>query len=174
MIQHKKCKQCKQLIFDVPKLERLGQLHTYDVSIEVKVDIGLTDEADVTNIELDRYVQGHDQATNNGTKERDSSRDHNDDNINGISSREAITNKSSDSMEPYTNNPSQLSHPSQQIMSTPTVEHGKDQTEPLAAQTISKTIYRIRPHSDIFGCNNCKLKGDKWEMQEHRCRGSRK
>ena len=155
----------RKLIFDMSKLKRLGQV--YNVSVEVKVGTGVTDETDVTDIGLQRYVQEHDQATNNGTKERDSSRDHSDDNINGISSREAITNKSSDSMEPYTNNPSQVSHPSHQIMPTPIVEHERD-------QTICKTIYRIHPHSDIFGCNNCKLKGDKWEMQEHRCRGSRK
>ena len=69
-------------------------------------------------------------------------------------------------------NPSQVSHPSQQMMPVSREEHETDQTGTLAAQedtvAISKTIYRIRPHSDIFGCNNCRLTGDKWFMQEHR------
>jgi hypothetical protein len=31
-------------------------------------------------------------------------------------------------------------------------------------------IYRIG-NTDQFGCNDCKLRGDKWFMQEHECRG---
>jgi hypothetical protein len=27
---------------------------------------------------------------------------------------------------------------------------------------------------DIFACENCRLKGDKWEMQQHPCKGSKK
>jgi hypothetical protein len=57
-------------------------------------------------------------------------------------------------------------------------EHETDQTRPPTALNdivaISKTIYRIHPHSDIFGCNNCNLRTDKWFTQEHHCRGSRK
>jgi hypothetical protein len=33
-------------------------------------------------------------------------------------------------------------------------------------------IYRIG-ETDRFGCNNCKLKGDKWFMQEHSCKGQK-
>jgi hypothetical protein len=52
MTQYKKCKQSTQLIFDVPKPERLGQIH--NLSVEVKVNTGVKDEADVTTIGLDR------------------------------------------------------------------------------------------------------------------------
>jgi hypothetical protein len=43
-----------------------------------------------------------------------------------------------------------------------------------AAAAVAKSIYRIRPHSDIFACENCRLKGDKWEMRQHPCKGSKK
>ena len=34
---------------------------------------------------------------------------------------------------------------------------------------IAQNIYRLG-HSDIWGCNNCKLRGDKWYMRQHLCR----
>ena len=34
---------------------------------------------------------------------------------------------------------------------------------------ISNTIYRLG-HSDIFGCRNCKVKGDKFFMESHVCK----
>jgi hypothetical protein len=36
----------------------------------------------------------------------------------------------------------------------------------------SQTIYRLG-HSDIFACEKCTLKGDKWFMQTHLCKGRR-
>jgi integrase len=35
------------------------------------------------------------------------------------------------------------------------------------------SIYRIYPHSDIWACNNCKQRGDKWFMRQHPCRGQK-
>jgi hypothetical protein len=32
-------------------------------------------------------------------------------------------------------------------------------------------INRIAPHSDIWVCNDCTLRGDKWFMLEHNCKG---
>jgi hypothetical protein len=42
-----------------------------------------------------------------------------------------------------------------------------------ASQPASDTIYRLG-RTDIFACHYCRLKGDKWEMREHPCRGSKK
>jgi hypothetical protein len=39
----------------------------------------------------------------------------------------------------------------------------------VAAAAVAKSIYSMRPHSDIFGCE-----GDKWEMQQHPCKGVKK
>jgi hypothetical protein len=36
--------------------------------------------------------------------------------------------------------------------------------------TVAKAIYRLG-HSDIFACDNCKQKGDKWFMEKHFCQG---
>jgi hypothetical protein len=33
------------------------------------------------------------------------------------------------------------------------------------------TIHRLG-NTDQFGCNDCNLRGDKWFMQEHKCRRS--
>ena len=45
-------------------------------------------------------------------------------------------------------------------------------TETISATTAGR-IYRIHPHSDIFACENCRRKGDKWDMKEHHCRGNK-
>lgn len=42
------------------------------------------------------------------------------------------------------------------------------------ATTTARRIYRIHPHSDVFGCEYCRRKGDKGDMQGHQCRGSKK
>jgi hypothetical protein len=36
----------------------------------------------------------------------------------------------------------------------------------------SNFIYRLG-HSDIFGCRNCKVTGDKFFMEEHACKSSK-
>jgi hypothetical protein len=162
MIQYKKCKQCRQLIFDVPRPERLGQV--YNLSAEVRV---VRDETDVTGI-------GRDQRTNNGATGVSSSYNDN----NSTSSSEVITNESSVSSVYDPSQGGSYSNPSEQITVWPGERSKTDQTErPRALKdtvAISKTIYRIHPHLDIFGCNNCNLKGDRWEMQEHVCGGSKK
>jgi hypothetical protein len=43
-----------------------------------------------------------------------------------------------------------------------------------AAIVPSRPIYRVHPHSDTFGCQNCKKRGDIWHIQTHECKGSRK
>jgi hypothetical protein len=40
------------------------------------------------------------------------------------------------------------------------------------ATGIMSTIFRFG-HSDIFGCRNCKQKGDRWHMETHDCNGKR-
>ena len=79
-----------------------------------------------------------------------------------------------------TNNPSQASHPSQLIEQQTTLkaEESTDHTSTPAAATaledivaITNTIHRIHPHSDVFRCDNCKQRGDKWYMQKHLCKG---
>jgi hypothetical protein len=86
-------------------------------------------------------------------------------NTNQITSTSTITSNSSDLVDCFWPNnqdkqhplspiePSQLSQPSLQV-----------------AGTRHNTIHRLG-RSDIFGCDNCKLRGDRWEMEKHPCRG---
>ena len=46
-----------------------------------------------------------------------------------------------------------------------------NQSEPESI--ISKSIYRLG-HSDMWGCEKCKSKGDKWFMRTHICKGASK
>jgi hypothetical protein len=78
-----------------------------------------------------------------------------------------------------TNNPSQASHQSQLIEQQTTLKAGEStgHTSTPAATAledivaITNTIHRIHPHSDVFRCDNCKQRGDKWHMQKHLCKG---
>jgi hypothetical protein len=42
------------------------------------------------------------------------------------------------------------------------------------ANTVSQSIYRFYETGDIWGCNNCMDKGDKWYMLKHKCRMNKK
>ncbi len=53
-----------------------------------------------------------------------------------------------------------------------TVEsNGKVARDDVTMVTMAESIYRISS-TDQFGCNGCKLKGDKWFMQGHNCKGT--
>jgi hypothetical protein len=65
--------------------------------------------------------------------------------------------------EPF-DNAIKLSEPSDPSVSNPTT-NSKD-------PTISNSIYRLG-HSDIFGCKNCKVKGDKFFLESHICKISK-
>ena len=56
----------------------------------------------------------------------------------------------------------------------PIPENNTIPEQPSTVTAAAKTIYRIHPHSDIFACENCRRKGDKWDMQVHQCRGNKK
>jgi DNA-binding MarR family transcriptional regulator len=53
-------------------------------------------------------------------------------------------------------------------------QQDEDEEIIIDEDTINKSIYRSYPHSDIWACKNCKLKGDLRFMQVHDCSGSSK
>jgi hypothetical protein len=61
--------------------------------------------------------------------------------------------------------------PTQPTSPTPVSGAGLAATTTVAT---TKRIYRIHPHSDIFACENCRLRDDRWFMEKHDCRGSKK
>ena len=56
--------------------------------------------------------------------------------------------------------PSQVSHPSQSTDTSTT-------TKIMNAKNSS--IYRTSEHSDTFACQNCRLRGDRFYMEVHKC-----
>ena len=144
-------RQERRLIFDVGKLQRLGQI--YNLSVEVKIGVGtpVTDVTDVTHIGLDRHIYEPSGAVEN---------DNHNDKVLDIPIIESKTNKEStlhnttDPLLPV--HPSQVSNTSQYI-----------ETDSIPIR--SNSIYRISEHSDIFACQNCRLRGDRFYMEVHRC-----
>ena len=56
--------------------------------------------------------------------------------------------------------PSQVSHPSQ----------SKDKsTATKIMNAKNSSIYRTSEHSDTFACSNCRLRGDRFFMEVHKC-----
>ena len=53
-----------------------------------------------------------------------------------------------------------------------TVAEADNDGLPSSSSGEPRPIYRLG-RSDVFGCHNCRQKGDKWFMQKHMCRGSR-
>jgi hypothetical protein len=63
------------------------------------------------------------------------------------------------------------------MMPTPPTPPTPDNNVILGAAVAATTagrIYRIHPHSNIFACENCRRRGDKWDMKAHHCVGSKK
>jgi hypothetical protein len=172
----------RKLIFDIDKLNRLGRI--YNLSIEVKVGTGVTDVTHVTDIGLDRYrIEAEGRTKKNegqeaqDQKKENSTNNYNNNHNNNINTTSNITSEASSDRLQHTNNPSQASQVSpliQQQAPSLVLSESKDDTSSSTALedivAISNTIHRIHPHSDIFRCDNCKLRGDKWDMQKHVCR----
>ena len=36
---------------------------------------------------------------------------------------------------------------------------------------LAPRVYKLYEGGDQYGCKNCKIKGDKWYMEEHQCKG---
>jgi hypothetical protein len=176
----------RKLVFDVNKLERLGKI--YDLSIDIQV--GHEDENGThgTLVGLDRHI-GEDE---NGTHGTHGTLIGLDRHIGEETSEEEIVNNIDKNREydkeiilidkqqqaegpiAAPKNVSQASQASQPPVESGDASGGYDNDTSQASQSKScNTIYRLG-HSDIFACHNCSLRGDKWEMRQHPCRGSKK
>jgi hypothetical protein len=54
------------------------------------------------------------------------------------------------------------------------IKSNKSKHNNPSPEDIRKNIYRLGQHSDTWGCNNCRLKGDIWDMKEHHCKMNKK
>jgi len=66
--------------------------------------------------------------------------------------------------------------PSQPSPPSPKEEAVSDAGNVAGAAPVGTTrsIYRVRPDSDIFACKNCRMRDDIWFMEKHQCRDSKK
>ena len=157
----------RKLVFDLKKLERLGKI--YDLSIDIQVD----EEKNGTHgtygtfIGLDRHIGGEtseEEIVNNFDKNKGNNKE--------IILQEQQGEGEGTSAD--AKNTSQTSQTSQTLVESGDASGGYNNNASHASQSKScNTIYRLG-HSDIFACHNCSLRGDKWEMRQHPCRGSKK
>ena len=176
----------RKLVFDVNKLERLGKI--YDLSIDIQVD--QEDEHGThgthgTLIGLDRHIHGDENGTH-GTLiglDRHIGQDRSEEEIvNNIDKNKEydkeiiLIDKQQQAEGPIAGpkNVSQASQASQTLVESGDASGEHSDNASQASQSKScNTIYRLG-RSDIFACENCRLKGDKWEMRQHPCKGSKK
>ena len=141
----------RKLIFDLHKMQRLGQI--YDLSVDVRVGTSVTDVTNVTHVGLDRHIYEQSTAKQN---EDPNSKSSNADAIKNITHNNiASSNNYNDKLASL--HPSQVSHPSQSTDTSTT-------TKIMNAKNSS--IYRTSEHSDTFACQNCRLRGDRFYMED--------
>ncbi|HEY7082377.1 MAG TPA: hypothetical protein VH500_22025 [Nitrososphaeraceae archaeon] len=149
------------LIFDSEKLAKIGK--SYDIETSIQLKLPTADKAEGSEgSEGFRKVQDTTEKkpsvehTNNLHDIPKIFEETSDNNLNNITER---TDRLLDSA-------TKLSEPSEPSES----DFGSGFHNNL---NISNTIYRLG-HSDIFGCKNCKVKGDKFFMETHACKISNK
>jgi hypothetical protein len=156
----------RKLVFDLKKLERLGKI--YDLSIDIQVDQedeNGTHGTHGTLIGLDRHIGEEtleEEIVNNINKNKEYDKE-----IILIEEQQQVEGSIAD-----TKNVSQESQESQTPVESGDAASASNNNASQASQS-SNTIYRLG-RSDIFACHNCRLRADKWDMQQHPCRGLKK
>jgi hypothetical protein len=157
------------LVFDLDKLVKVGKAYGLETNIQTELSVfeeeqqrGHPDGPDGPDGSTGKQghfkVEGDVRTVSNSSDSYEKSPDISTNIINPII--EKHSKQPNPSQEPSA--PSEPSASSSITTSTGTND----------ADTISKSTYRLG-HSDIFACNNCRLRGDKWFMQGHPCKGSR-
>jgi hypothetical protein len=135
----------RKLVFDLKKLERLGKI--YDLSLDIQV-VGDNKNGTLgmlgTLIRLDSHF-------GEGTSEEEI--------VNNIGK-----NKKYDK---------EIILIKKQQQAEGSIADTKNASQESQASQSSNTIYKLG-RSDIYACHYCRLKGDKWDMQQHPCRGLKK
>jgi hypothetical protein len=146
------------LKFDVEKLARAGKIYNIESNIQTKIATPSTEDGRRAGDSGDSGV---------GSAEAQSSSKQVDD-IKNVKNQLDDRKKSPDiSTNPA--NPS-IDKGSKQSIAP------KEPTQPTQpTPTALKSIYRLG-HSDTWACSrkNCNLRGDKWFMQKHNCKGAKK
>ncbi len=157
----------RKYVFDLKKLERLGKI--YDLSIDIQVDQedeNGTHGTHGTLIGLDRHL-GEETSEEEIVNNIDKNKEYDKEII--------LIDKQQQAEGPIAGpkNVSQTSQASQTLVESGDASGEHSDNASQASQSKScNTIYRLG-RSDIFACQYCRLRGDKWEMRQHPCRGSK-
>jgi hypothetical protein len=177
--------QERKYVFDLSKIERLGKI--YDLSIDIQVDQDDENGTHGTLVGLDAHLQGDEDGTHgmHGTlveQDRHADRIGDQGRINNFGKNKEYDNKiiSIDKQKlteghiADPKNVSQASRVSQKLVENGDAsERNNNNVSQASHSESSNTIYRLG-RSDIFACHNCRLRGDKWEMLKHPCKGAKK
>lgn len=181
----------RRYVFDVGKLDRLGKFYESDIDIQVTKENENGTRG--TLVGLDQHILDKEHGTRGTRGTFVGQAGHADnvlnnpylivsdqDNINNFDKNKENNNKiiSIDQQQKVdapiegSENVSQASHVSQILVECEDTSTKSNDNVSHVSQ--SETIYRIHPHSDIFACENCRRRGDKWDMKAHHCRGTKK
>ncbi len=172
------------LTFDHEKLVRVGNLYNLETKIQTKIGDGEGGDSGEGSggggpiSQKNNVGEGGDSGEGSG-EDRPISAEQTNPNNKEFVTVAATTTEDSIKMNNNNNNSSDLvgcfwpnRHPQSSVEpSQPSQPSPQDNRDTAA---VAKSIYRIHAHSDIFACNNCRLTGDKWEMRQHPCNGSKK
>jgi hypothetical protein len=150
------------LTFDIDKLAKIAK--SYDLYIDIQLK--LSDE----NSEADGSDSSDDFSKTTATSnENDNTKIanvyQNSINISEGNPKNVVNNTREKDENPsvISVKPSEPSEPSAKVL---------EESSTAITQQVPESIYRLG-HSDNWACKNCILKGDKWFMQQHPCRGSK-
>jgi hypothetical protein len=168
--------ESSRLIFDKAKLERIGKL--YDLSTEVKV-VAIDnshrksgeDGYDGVDIGLDKHLI----RDRSDEKNTESPANDNKNNDNNSQNNKKITSRNDDGSIELTADPPQPTHPTQTTAVVVLTTEEQQQLSPTKSDVVdmSDRIYRLGS-TDNWACKYCKLKGDKFFMRKHICKGRTK
>ena len=148
------------LIFDLEKLVKIGK--SYDIETSIQLKLPTEDKAEGSE-------------GSEGFRKEDTRIDENPD--------VEIANNHDDFNKVFEQIPDNASNniiAKDEKLSDNTIK-SSEPSEPSGSESVSdfhknlntsNTIYRLG-HSDIFGCKNCKVKGDKFLMEVHACKPSK-
>ena len=146
------------LKFDVEKLARAGKIYNIESNIQTKIATPSTEDGRRAGDSGDSGV-GSAEAQSS-SKQVDDIKNVKNQSDDGKKSPDISTNPANPSIDKGSKQSIAPEEPTQPTQPTPTA---------------LKSIYRLG-HSDTWACShkNCNLRGDKWFMQKHNCKGAKK
>jgi hypothetical protein len=152
------------LTFDEEKLVRVGHLYNIDTKIQMRIrDSGNGESGESGDHSRDHIsLSDHHETVFNSPEKSSLISADTDTNTNIPTNVVSTTKLTNELVNCFWNNQNKGTYGIES--SPPSPPSPKENLILPAKAGIAKSIYRIYPHSDIFACANCRMKGDKWEM----------